>query len=92
MVPRYGFQVNDFLQPSLGREALPPQLQAFLRARQRKVDDGFKAPGKSLVQVIAKVGSEDGDAIEGFDPLQEKGGFLVGIAVLGIPRFAALAK
>jgi hypothetical protein len=48
--------------------------------------------GERVVEVLAQVGGEDRDAVEGLDALQQVGDLLVGVAVVGVLALAALAE
>ena len=57
-----------------------------------EVDDGVEPAGEGVVDVGPQVGGQDGQAVEGLQPLQQVGALDVGVAVVGVLHVAALAE
>jgi len=90
--------IGNFLKIDVGgkgnlvREGLAPQLQALLRLRERKINDGMEATHEGVVDIAFKIGGQDGQAIVIFNSLQQIGNFLIGVFVVGVPYFCPFTK
>ncbi|MBA7682769.1 hypothetical protein ES703_91121 [subsurface metagenome] len=69
-----------------------PDTEPVVLLREGEIDSELEPAGKGLIQVGPEIRRQDGHAIIGLHALQQIGDLDVGVAVMRVAHFGALAK
>ena len=84
--------VDVLIDRRLFRKHACPDGESIVGVGHREVDNEAQAAQKGGVEILLEVGGEDGEAAIGLDPLQQIGDLQIGVAVVRVLHFRALAE